>query len=95
MKKELFYKKFDESELELQKFLKNYSQLCDELYHINDSYRTNHRIRKISAQKARHYIISVNIDEFINVLNDFKNTHLDKQIELLTKIKNDPFVQYE
>jgi hypothetical protein len=95
MKKELFYKQFDESELELQKFLKNYSQLCDELYHINDSYRTNHRIRKISAQKARHYRISVNIDEIINVLNNLKNTHLDKQIELLTKIKNDPFVQYE
>jgi hypothetical protein len=95
MKKELFYKQFDESELELQKFLKNYSHLCDELYHINDSYRTNHRIRKISAQKAIHYRINVNIDEIIDVLNDFKNKYLDKQIELLQKIQNDPFVQYE
>lgn len=95
MKKELFYKDLGESGLELQNFLKKHKEFCEELYHINDSYRTNIKIRKISAQKAKHWTISVNIDDYIKALNDLKNIHLDKQIELLTTIKNDPFVQYE
>ena len=93
MKKELFYKNLGEDGLELQTFLKKHKELCSELFNINDSYRCNKRIRKISLQKANHYIYPVDIDDYINVLNDFKN-HLDKQIELLTTIKNDPFVQY-
>lgn len=94
MKKELFYKDLGESGLELQAFLKAHNEKFNELYHINDSYRTNNKIRKMSSQKARYYQNKVNIDDYIDFLNQF-NTYFNKQMEILETIKEDPFVQYE